>query len=233
MGLQGGGTGGYNPRPMTPVFYYHRVGPFRPGAPEKMTVTPENFKSQMHFLRRNGVEVLTLDQVLAGKTGVALTFDDGFRDCMEFALPTLRALRFPATFFIVAGSVGGTDGWMRSTPMPEERIMGWDDLKRLLEAGMAVGSHSMTHGTLTEEEVRESGRVLSERLGVRIEHFAYPRGERPPGAPEWVRAAGYKAGWATRSGDDGPYTRRRLPVSARASLADFGGKLLKARLGYY
>jgi peptidoglycan/xylan/chitin deacetylase (PgdA/CDA1 family) len=218
---------------MTPVLYYHRVGPFRPGAPEKMTVTPENFKSQMHFLRRNGIEVLTLDEVLAGKKGVALTFDDGFKDCLEFALPTLRALRFSATFFIVAGVVGGTDTWMRVTSMPEERIMDWDDLKRLLEARMVIGSHSMTHGPLSEAEVRDSRTVLEDRLGVRMEHFAYPRGERPPGAEEWVQKAGYKAGWATKSGDEGIYRRRRLPISAHASLADFGARLLKARLGYY
>jgi peptidoglycan/xylan/chitin deacetylase (PgdA/CDA1 family) len=218
---------------MTPVLYYHRVGPFRAGAPQKMTVTPENFKSQMHFLRRNRIDVLTLDEVLAGKPGAALTFDDGFKDCMEFALPTLEALHFRATFFIVAGAVGGTDVWMRSTPMPEERIMDWDDLKRLLDARMVIGSHSMTHGMLTEAEVVESRRALESKLGVKVEHFAYPRGERPSGADGWVRAAGYKAGWATKSGDETPFPRRRLPVSANATLADFGARLLKARLGYY
>jgi peptidoglycan/xylan/chitin deacetylase (PgdA/CDA1 family) len=233
MGLQGRGEGGYNPPLMTPVLYYHRVGPFRAGAPQKMTVTPENFKSQMHFLRRNKIDVLTLDEVLAGSPGVALTFDDGFKDCMEFALPTLEALHFPATFFIVAGAVGGTDAWMRVTPMPEERIMDWDDLQRLLEARMTIGSHSMTHTTLTEVEVGESRRVLEGRLGIKVDHFAYPRGERPPGADGWVKAAGYKAAWATKSGDDGAFTRRRLPISANASLADFGARLLKARLGYY
>jgi len=111
--------------------------------------------------------------------------------------------------------------------------MDWDDLKRLREARMVVGSHSMTHGSLTEPEVRESRAVLEGRLGVRIEHFAYPRGERPPGAEDWVQAAGYRAGWATKSGDEGPFRRRRLPISATATLADFGARLLKARLGYY
>lgn len=218
---------------MTPVLYYHRVGPFRPGAPLKMTVTPENFKSQMHFLRRNRVPVLTLEAVLAGGEGVALTFDDGFKDCAEYALPVLSALRFPATFFIVTGAVGGTDTWMRVTPMPEERIFDWDDLKRLLDAGMAVGSHSVTHTRLSESEVADSKRVLEERLGVRVDHFAYPRGEHTPESVEWVRRAGYKAGWATKGGTSDPFLRRRLPVSASATLADFASRLLKARLGYY
>jgi peptidoglycan/xylan/chitin deacetylase (PgdA/CDA1 family) len=198
-----------------------------------MTVTPENFKSQMHFLRRNGIEVLTLDRVLAGDRGVALTFDDGYRDVLEHALPTLLALRFPASFFIVVGRVGGTDTWMRESPMPEERILDWDELRRLVDAGMAIGSHSMTHAQLTAEEVGESKRALEERLGVRVDHFAYPRGEHTAPSVEWVRRAGYKAGWATKSGTEDPFTRRRLPVSASATLADFGARLLKARLGYY
>lgn len=218
---------------MTPVLYYHRVGPFRPGAPPRGTVTPENFRSQMHFLRRSRLEVITLDRVLAGDAGVALTFDDGYRDCLEHALPVLRALRFPATFFIVAERVGETDAWPRTPGVPEERLMGWEDLEALAAEGMAIGSHSLTHGPLTRREVAESKRVLEARLGVRVDHFAYPKGEYTPESVSWVREAGYRAGWATKSGDAGAFTRRRLPVSGQATLADFAARLLKARLGYY
>ena len=218
---------------MTPVFYYHRVGPFRDGAPRKMTVTPENFRKQVGLLASSGLELLTLDQVLEGRRGVAVTFDDGFLDCMTHALPVLREFRCPATFFIVAGSPGGMDDWMRSTPFPPERVMGWDDLRRLLDAGMTIGSHSVTHGTLTREEVVESKRILEARLGIRVEHFAYPRGEVAADAPGWVREAGYKAGWATRSGTEDPYLRKRLPVSASLSPLGFRFKLLKARWGRY
>jgi peptidoglycan/xylan/chitin deacetylase (PgdA/CDA1 family) len=196
-------------------------------------VTPENFRSQMHFLRRSRLEVLTLDRVLAGDSGVALTFDDGYRDCLQHALPVLRALRFPATFFIVAGRVGETDAWPRPAGVPEERLMGWEDLEALAGEGMAIGAHSMTHGPLTREEVTESKRVLEARLGVKVDHFAYPKGEHTPESEAWVREAGYRAGWATRSGNADPFTRQRLPVSGQASLADFAARLLKSRLGYY
>lgn len=218
---------------MTPVFYYHRVGPFRPGAPRKGNVEPARFRAQLEFLGRRGVEFLTLDEVLAGKRGAAVTFDDGFRDCLEHALPVLRDLRVPATFFIVAGGVGGTDAWNRRTPLPEERVMDWDDLKRLLDAGLSVGSHSMTHTELTAAEVAGSKRLLEERLGVKVPHFAYPRGEFPAEAPGWVRDAGYAAGWATKGGGADPFARRRLPVSANTGPWGLGWKVLKARLGWY
>lgn len=216
---------------MTTVLYYHRVGPFRDGAPRKMTVTPENFRAQMRLVEKAGA--LSLDDAAAGKPGVCVTFDDGFRDCLEFALPELRARRLPAAFFIVAGLVGKTDEWMRVTAHPAEALMAWDDLKRLRDEGFTIGSHSMTHTALTRAEVVDSRRVLQDALGLPIPHFAYPRGEHTPEAVEWVREAGYSTAWATKSGPDAPYTRRRLPVSASLSPFGFRLKLFKARFGWY
>ena len=217
---------------MTVALYYHRVGPFRDGAPRKMTVTPENFRAQMAAIAR-GAGAVSLDDAAAGKPGVAITFDDGFRDCLEFALPELRARRFPAAFFIVAGLVGKTDDWMRVTKHPPERLMDWDDLQRLRDEGFTIGSPTMTHTVVTREEVVESRRLLEERLGIPVRHFAYPRGEHTPDAVAWVRDAGDAAGWATKSGPDDPFTRRRLPVSASLSTLGFRFKLFKARLGWY
>ena len=132
-----------------------------------------------------------------------------------------------------AGAVGGTDTWMRVTTMPEERIMDWDDIRSLMDAGMTIGSHTMTHSQLSVSEVKESRDVLGEKLGISIDHFAYPRGEVPSGGVGWVRDAGYSAGWATKGGDENRFSRRRLPVSANANLGHFGSRLLKAKLGYY
>lgn len=199
---------------MTLVLYYHRVA-------------PETFQAQMAALAKT--RVLTLDQAAAGEEGVALTFDDGYRDCLDHAVPELRARRYPAAFFIVAGLVGRGDEWLEG----RNRLMDWDELKRLRDEGFTLGSHSLTHAALTRAEVVESRRLLSERLGVPVAHFAYPRGEHGPEAVEWVREAGYAAGWATRSAAPGPFTRRRLPVSARLGPFRFRVKLLKARLGWY
>ena len=43
-----------------------------------------------------------------------ITFDDGFRDCVEFAVPVLQRYRFPAVFYLVAGLMGKTSRWMTS-----------------------------------------------------------------------------------------------------------------------
>jgi peptidoglycan/xylan/chitin deacetylase (PgdA/CDA1 family) len=221
-----------------PVLYYHRVGPFRPGAERKMNVTPETFRKHMRYLRWRKYAFVTLDEAMAApaKKSVAVTFDDGYRDLMEHALPLLDEMRIPATFFIVAGAVGKTDAWYRA----EERIMEWDDVRELLKRGHAVGSHTMTHAPLTKiaagdarREIAESKRVLEDKLGAPMRHFAYPQGLNSPELRDVVREAGYAAGWATKSGDGSNFARRRFRVPADLGVVRFGLKMLKIRAGYY
>lgn len=219
---------------MIPVLYYHRVGPFAPGAERKMNVEPDRFRAQMEHLARK-YRPATLDEVLAGAKGAAaVTFDDGYRDLMAHALPVLKELKIPATFFIVAGALGAKDAWYRG----EHDIMTWADLEELKKAGMEIGSHTMTHARLPELdddklrwEVVESKRLLEEKLGP-IRHFAYPQGKRDERVKRAVRDAGYRAGWATKSGEGGDFAIRRLRVAADESRFRFAWKLLRARWGF-
>src|SRR5688572_28918012 len=101
---------------MLPVYYYHRVGPFRDGAPPKMNVAPDAFREHMSVLARRAHPVPIDELVSCAREGkpmprgaAAVTFDDGYKDLIEFALPVLREFRIPATFFIVSGGIGGID----------------------------------------------------------------------------------------------------------------------------
>src|SRR5262245_30221436 len=151
-----------------PVLYYHRVGSFAPGEERRMNVEPPRFRDQMRRLREKQRPV-SLDEVLAGGApgAVAVTFDDGYRDLMEHALPVLKEYRIPAAFFIVVEAVGGKDRWYRG----DRDIMTWDDVKRLADAGMEIGSHSMTHRRMDqvdaatlERELVDSKRAIEEKL---------------------------------------------------------------------
>jgi peptidoglycan/xylan/chitin deacetylase (PgdA/CDA1 family) len=63
--------------------------------------------------------------------------------------------------------------------------MAWSDLEALLRQGHCIGSHSATHARLSEiqdeagleREIVTSADTLARRLGVSIEHFAYPFGD--------------------------------------------------------
>jgi peptidoglycan/xylan/chitin deacetylase (PgdA/CDA1 family) len=96
-------------RPGLVVLTYHRIA--EPGAglfyDPVISATPESFRAQIDWLR-NHVRILTLDELVTwvetgspGRELVALvTFDDGYRDNFDVAVPILRAGNVPATFFI-------------------------------------------------------------------------------------------------------------------------------------
>jgi peptidoglycan/xylan/chitin deacetylase (PgdA/CDA1 family) len=96
-------------RPELVVLTYHRIA--EPGAgpfyDPVISATPESFRAQIEWLR-NHVRILTLDELVAwvetGSSGrelvAVVTFDDGYRDNFEVAVPILRAGKVPATFFI-------------------------------------------------------------------------------------------------------------------------------------
>ncbi|HMU67865.1 MAG TPA: polysaccharide deacetylase family protein, partial [Cellvibrionaceae bacterium] len=78
-----------------------------------MCVTPEVFAMHLAQLRRYLTPMFLSDWVAKSRRGEALparacavTFDDGWRDNFEFALPLLEQARVPATLFAVAEKIG-------------------------------------------------------------------------------------------------------------------------------
>jgi peptidoglycan/xylan/chitin deacetylase (PgdA/CDA1 family) len=99
------------------VLMYHRVLPKDSAARKSeqpgMYVLPETFDLHLTELKRR-FELVHLDDWLrrakAGsalpKLACAITFDDGWRDNYEFALPVLSKHQAPATIFLVSSYVG-------------------------------------------------------------------------------------------------------------------------------
>ncbi|HEY3684826.1 MAG TPA: polysaccharide deacetylase family protein [Streptosporangiaceae bacterium] len=91
------------------VLGWHNIAPTW-GFPDSGDAYGEAFARQLATLRRHATVVPlrpALDAVRAGRRlpprAVALTFDDGYRDHLDLAVPILRGFRMPATFFLVTG----------------------------------------------------------------------------------------------------------------------------------
>ncbi len=78
------------------------------------------------------------------------------------------------------------------------RVLTWDQVSELDEAGLEIGSHGVTHTILTRidhsravAEIHDSRRELARVLGKPPESFAYPNGESSPELAHAVRESGY------------------------------------------
>jgi len=138
---------------------------------------------------------------------VSVTFDDGFADNFENALPVLQDLQIPSTVFVVSGTVGGTNSWMTRAGFQERRMVTWPELRAMAKAGMEIGAHTATHPKLTElesdainQEVVTCRSVLEDKLGQEVRYFAYPFGLFNDDSLRAVQNAKYKLAWSTRSG---------------------------------
>ncbi|MEI6415372.1 MAG: polysaccharide deacetylase family protein [Pseudomonadota bacterium] len=107
------------------VLIYHRVAKIQQD-PHLLAVTPAHFEEQLLVLRRH-YPVVTLSELtenlMRGRCPgpmVVLTFDDGYADNAEAALPLLKKHDIPATFYLASGFVGTTREYLQ------------DDLERLL-----------------------------------------------------------------------------------------------------
>jgi peptidoglycan/xylan/chitin deacetylase (PgdA/CDA1 family) len=190
---------------------YHSVS--WQGYRDALCVSPERFKAQMLFLDRLKLRGVSMRELcLAMNRGdtrglVGLTFDDGYQDFLDAALPTLEGLGFSATVFVVAGRLGQENDWDHAGgARPKMRLLGADGVREIFGRGVEVGSHTMTHPRLSglgpealAREIDESRRVLGGVLGAPVEGFCYPYGDLNADAVRTVRAGGYAYACATKA----------------------------------
>jgi peptidoglycan/xylan/chitin deacetylase (PgdA/CDA1 family) len=197
------------------MFHSISVAPKRARTPS-LYLSPRRFRMYLATLARLGFRGVSMGGAAAHLRGepparrdeklVALTFDDGYADNVEAALPILREFGFTATCYVTSGHLGGFNEWDAEmlrvwTPMmTREQLAVWRD------AGMDVGAHTRSHRDLSTcsdaEELRQEiagSKTDLERLTEGpVAHFSYPFGRYGSAAVAAVRQAGFATAVSVR-----------------------------------
>ena len=88
------------------VLMYHRINDVVDPPAAHLTVSVADFEKQLQYFKTN-YQILGLRDNWTNlkKTGVVLTFDDGYADNYTKALPLLEKYNIPATFFIATENI--------------------------------------------------------------------------------------------------------------------------------
>jgi peptidoglycan/xylan/chitin deacetylase (PgdA/CDA1 family) len=186
-----------------PILMYHyiRRSPDKAGVP--LSVLPEDFAAQMHYLKDHGYTTITmsdLDLALLGRKAlppkpVALTFDDGYQDFYSTAVPIMRPLGITATNYVPTMLVGRSN------------YMTWSEISELDVEGFEMAAHSQFHVDVSrvstvraQVEISGSKADLEQHLGHPIFDWAYPYGGYSYATVQQVSQAGYSSAVTTRPG---------------------------------
>jgi len=248
-----------------PILTFHSID--RSGS--VISMPPPDFVRIMEGLAKDGWRGCTISHALtAWKEAAAppgesasnrkifgLSFDDGYRNVMEEALPALTDLGFTATVFTIAGRCGTDNQWRgQAAWVPSMQLLNWPDHEALLAAGWEIGSHGWSHLPLTAiaksaalREVENAKGLLERNLAVQVPLFAYPYGAHDETVREIVRdyheaAFGVRVASASRTdvGDgfqlpriDAHYLRRfpaSLAIGSQAGAVYLAVRRLAAKL---
>jgi hypothetical protein len=119
-----------------------------------------------------------------GRRGVVITFDDGTRDFTDVVVPALEKHGLPATLYAATRFIDTGEEFPWGAPPTS-----WPALRDAFAGGnVTIGSHTDTHLLLDrlddeaiEDDLDRSIESISDAIGCRPRHFAYPKAV--PGSP--------------------------------------------------
>ena len=178
-----------------PILLYHHISVSPIGS--RYYVPPDKFESEIKLLHDWGYSTITtsmlVNSILVGASlpprPILITFDDANEDNYTNAFPIMKKYGFTGVLYLPYDYLG-TNGYLTV-----------DQVKEMASGGWEVGSHSMTHSInfpvmdppIMRSEIVDSRKKLQALLGLPILTFAYPFGDAPNGAVDYVHFAGYIA----------------------------------------
>lgn len=218
------------------ILMYHSVG----DNGLFFTVKTSEFEKQLKFLKAKGYKCLKLSELLEKKNNgeslhkcVSITFDDGYVDNLEVALPLLEKYSIPATLFVVTGKY--------DSPLEQ---MSTEQLKKFASSSLVeVMPHTHTHRSLLELsfmdmswEISNSRNLLEESLGIEANLFAPPKGKFHCGVVEYIKENNFEAMVTVEEGlvsnDTNNFELPRNAIDSATTFTQFKAKVSLAQEVY-
>lgn len=175
------------------ILCYHSIG----NSGWRFATTPADFAEQVAYLNKE-YALVSLADILQPDTRAraAITFDDGYQDVLENAVPVLAEFKAPYTVFVI----GDTKHANRAELGNELPLLTQTEVQALIKKGATIGSHTMTHAGLAtcsdealEKEIVASKKKIETDSHTTITYFAYPRGYYTDRIIALVKKARYQA----------------------------------------
>ena len=183
------------------VLLYHNV---ESGTPRfDFAIPAAEFARHLQFLKQhcNVVSMTQAGEIVGmcqDRLNVLITFDDGFINNFEVAMPILQQHGLSATFFLVVDCLeaGSPPAFQLDRLTPSDDPSDWrtitiDEMNEMRRAGMTIGSHSLSHTDSRQlgnealvQEALQSRERMEALLGEPVGCFALPWGHHNPDQPE-------------------------------------------------
>ena len=207
------------------LLMYHAIGsPVPEDVQGRYNLSPLVFERQMVRLADSGLPVVS---VSGASKGVAITFDDGYRDNLTHALPVLERYSFPFTIFVASGFARSGNPLYLSAA----------EIKALAAHPLvSIGAHGDSHRRLTQlsdaalaAELTGAKSWLENITGKAVTSLSYPHGAVDTRVRAAVAVAGFALACtsefgANEAGRDS-LALRRLDIWSTDDEAKFQAKL--------
>lgn len=187
------------------VWMLHRVVEHRSEEPSqrRLEVTPDWLEQRILECKRQGINFVSIEEMLTSRHSVCITLDDGYHDNLTLALPLFRKLGIPFTVYVTTGFLDNRH------PMwwyPGQALALTTDELRTLDADplCTIGAHTVSHPLLStlpmekqRNEITQCKYALESILGHPVLHFSYPHGDYNNDTIELCRQAGFRTAVTT------------------------------------
>ena len=207
-----------------PILMYHSISNYATTKFKQFTLSSKLFAEHMAYLHQHRYTPMTVTQFIAAQSQIGvklperpviLTFDDGFADFYEEALPVLRRYGFAASLYVATGFVNGTSRWLQHEGEANRPMLTWDQLREISANGIECGGHSHTHPQLdtlspaeASREIVQSKRLLEDHLDQKVLSFAYPFGYHTANIRRQVQESGCTSACAVKHAMSSETTNR-------------------------